>query len=580
VRYIRTSALIGLGVVMFLASSIHAADLEVGPGKSYSRIEDAYSAAATGSVILVYPQAGGAPYDQVALYMTKRHITIRGVAGAGSRVLLSGQGYNYTGAGSVPRAMFQFNPGSDDSAVENFEIKECRNDSYNGAGFRINQANNIAIRNCHVHHNDMGFMSNGSVSGNTATNQLIENCLVHDNGNVADPGYNHNFYLGGSDVTVRGCNVYSSTTGHNIKSRAHITIVEGCYIHDSNNREFDLVDDTENTAVTGSHAMIRGCVVVKDPACPGNKNVIHFGQDGSSDHNGTLHVLDSIILTPFISPVVDLSSLRARVLFRNSVVVDPTKSTSGQALVSATRNGASTTNSAGSNMWISSGFSTPGDGVFSSVTTGSAGQAPTFLNASAGDYRPGESFAGIVDQAVAVPDNELPASLRGHGLLEFTPDPGSTTRRTLDAQDLGAYDWNPDALDADSDELPDSWEGVFLGNTNLNAEADPDSDGLTNMQEYIAGTHPGNPDSRLLLSINTTGGLVNVSFSASAASGTGYTWKTRYFTLREIEEMGTSPETWDPVAGMSDIVAAGQAVDYSPSGPEQSLFFHLATRLE
>ena len=51
---------------------------------------------------------------------------------------------------------------------------------------------------------------------------------------------------------MRGCEVHSSLTGHNVKSRAHRTVVEACYIHDSANREFDLVDDKAYTALAGS----------------------------------------------------------------------------------------------------------------------------------------------------------------------------------------------------------------------------------------------------------------------------------------------------------------------------------------
>jgi len=45
--------------------------------------------------------------------------------------------------------------------------------------------------------------------------------------------------------------------------------------------------------------------------------------------------------------------------------------------------------------------------------------------------------------------------------------------------------------DTDSDGLPDSWETTYFGNiTSQNGTGDPDGDGLTNYQEYLAGTHP------------------------------------------------------------------------------------------
>ena len=51
-------------------------------------------------------------------------------------------------------------------------------------------------------------------------------------------------------------------------------------------------------------------------------------------------------------------------------------------------------------------------------------------------------------------------------------------------------------FDADQDNLPDWWEfrnGLAIGDPN-DPEQDPDSDGLTNEQEYDNGTQPGNAD--------------------------------------------------------------------------------------
>jgi hypothetical protein len=432
-------------VLFFLLAgsySTNATVRDVGPGKTYARIESAYQAASAGDSILVYPKATGASYDSVAVYLTKRKLVFLGIAAAGGRVLMHGDGYDYSGAGSVPRAMFQFNPGADSCVVENFEISGCHNTSYNGAAFRINQVNDITIRNCHIHDNDMGIMSNGTVSANSAANQLIENCIVHDNGNQADPGYNHNFYVGGTSVIIRGCNVYAATTGHDIKSRAHITIVEGCYVHDCQNREFDLVDDNGVTTVPGSHALISGCVIVKATNTSGNKTTIHFGQDGGFDHNGTLYVVHSTIISPYISPIVDLSASGAGVSFTNSLVLDPSGIASGQVLVS-TRGGALISNAAGHYMWISSGFTAPSGGTFDHVTTGAAGSVPAFVNAASGDYGLQDSAIGIVDAGLdyASASASLPQQIGGRQLVAFAVPLGFFSRTFTGKPDLGAYEW-------------------------------------------------------------------------------------------------------------------------------------------
>jgi hypothetical protein len=51
-----------------------------------------------------------------------------------------------------------------------------------------------------------------------------------------------------------------------------------------------------------------------------------------------------------------------------------------------------------------------------------------------------------------------------------------------------------DNSDTDRDGLPDEWELLYFGNLDQNADGDPDGDGLTNLQEYLAGADPTKTD--------------------------------------------------------------------------------------
>ena len=304
-----------------------AAELVVQAG-GIASLEEAVARAAPGDTIVVRV----ASLDRVAVRVTQPRVTIR--ADGTNRVALHGEGFDYSGRGPVPRAIVQFDPGADGCTLEGFALSGAHNESHNGAGVRINQANDVTIRNCEIHGNDMGIMSGGDGTTNTARGQTIVSCEIHHNGDRADPGYNHNLYLGGTAVTVRDCDIHHSLTGHNLKSRAHRITVTGCHIHDSANREVDLVDaaDTERP---GSDALIEGCTIVKDPACAGNRGVIHFGKDVGRSRDGQLVLRGNTIRTPFVSPVVTLSSPRTRVVLERNRIENTGHQRSGQILVDA-----------------------------------------------------------------------------------------------------------------------------------------------------------------------------------------------------------------------------------------------------
>jgi hypothetical protein len=65
--------------------------------------------------------------------------------------------------------------------------------------------------------------------------------------------------------------------------------------------------------------------------------------------------------------------------------------------------------------------------------------------------------------------------------------------------------------------LPLAWQQEYFGNTNVNANADPDGDGMSNLQEYLAGTNPTDPNSRLritAISGNAVGSTATLTWTS------------------------------------------------------------------
>lgn len=73
----------------------------------------------------------------------------------------------------------------------------------------------------------------------------------------------------------------------------------------------------------------------------------------------------------------------------------------------------------------------------------------------------------------------------------------------------------------DTDALPDAWEIEHFGTTAWGENDDPDGDGLTNIQEYSAGTVPSNKGDRFTMSSQAPAGG-NFSITWSSISGRSY----------------------------------------------------------
>jgi hypothetical protein len=439
--------------VLFAAAPREArtATLEVGPGRAFDRIEDAAARARPGDAVLVHPLPENRPYQRVAVLIRRPRIAFRAFrAKGGHRVAVSGKGFDYSGRGRTPRAIFQFDRGADGCLLEGFELRDAHNGSQNGAGVRVNQANQVTVRDCEIHRNDMGMMSNSDGTQATMVGLLIDGCVIHHNGSFEHPGYNHNLYLGGTSVTLRSCEVHSSLTGHNVKTRAHCVRVEYCLVHHSANREMDLVDAVDTTR-PGSHAVLLGNVIVKDPDTRGNKAVIHFGQDGGKDHDGTVYLVHNTIVTPFISPVLDLSAPGARAKLTGNIVWDGGNAVPRQKLLE-TRGGARPERVAGSRNWLAWGFRErlerqPAAGLDRRQQVfGARGVRLPFAGP---DYRLAHPVAGIVDAGLPLARLDLPEppgaprSQESSSPLawQYVHPARREERKTSGLPDLGAHEY-------------------------------------------------------------------------------------------------------------------------------------------
>lgn len=101
-------------------------------------------------------------------------------------------------------------------------------------------------------------------------------------------------------------------------------------------------------------------------------------------------------------------------------------------------------------------------------------------------------------------------------------------------------------VDEDGDGLPDDWETTHGLNPTVNdAALDPDHDGMSNWQEFLAGTDPQNAQSVLRLDLANSPTGVTLQLNAAANHSYGIQWRTNLVSGSWSNLMTISAENTD-----------------------------------
>lgn len=248
-----------------LSLALVAATWQVGPTRAITLPSQAAQQAMDGDTILI---DAGTYAGDVATWRQSR-LTIRGVGG---RAHLAAAGQSAQG-----KATWVIQ--GSDTIVESIEFSGAAVPDQNGAGIRQEGAN-LTVRDCYFHDNENGILA----GDNASSDILIEHSIFAHNG--AGDGQSHNMYINRvRSLTLRASHVHDAHVGHNVKSRAATTIVEGNRITSEDGGDPSYEIEMPN----GGIAIITGNVIHQGPNA-GNPILVAFAQEGATNPVQGLYV--------------------------------------------------------------------------------------------------------------------------------------------------------------------------------------------------------------------------------------------------------------------------------------------------
>ena len=235
-----------------------ARTLRVGPAAEYAAPGAAAAAARDGDTIEI---AAGEYRGDVAVWRSNR----LKIVGVGGRPHIKADGQSAEGKGVWVIK-------GEDTQVDNVEISGARVPDKNGAAIRL-EGRNLIVRNSFFHDGENGILTGADEHSEV----VIDRCEFARNGD--GQGYAHNVYIGAiAKLTVRLSYLHHAVGGHNLKSRAAISLVSDNRLADEGDGRASYEADFPN----GGQVTLAFNVIQKGPGAP-NSTLVSYGAEGLSN---------------------------------------------------------------------------------------------------------------------------------------------------------------------------------------------------------------------------------------------------------------------------------------------------------
>lgn len=386
-------------VFLVLSRSLFAVHWNVGPARTYTTPAAVSGLVGDGDTILIdaalYPN-----HPQV--YFTKNNLLIRGIGGRPRLEAGAALSGNANG-----KAIFVIS--GSHCHVDNLEFANAAVPDHNGAGIR-QEGCDLTVTRCFFTGNEMGILG-GSY---TSCAVVLERNVFVNNGSSANPGYQHNVYIGKIDTLIFRYNysVNAIAEGHELKSRARNNVILYNYIGN-----LGTVDSRTVDLPNGGTAILVGNILEQGPASA-NSNIFGYGLEGLTNpppHNVWM-THNTFVNKKSTGNFIQLAGGTDTVFLKNNILAGA--QTSGLI--------------AGTAMYLDSAHNLIRDAV----------AAAGFLDAAQFNYRL-QAGSPAVDHGVVV--DQTAGSYSLEAVWEYADTAQSAPRPQAGIPDIGAYEFGPAA---------------------------------------------------------------------------------------------------------------------------------------
>ncbi|CCQ72937.1 calcium-binding protein [Magnetospira sp. QH-2] len=282
--------------------------LEVGIGKTFATVQEAWAVAEAGDTLMIYEgtyQFSGneyySRYDDDHPLLVNQDLAIIGVGDVVFNV------------GTVSKGALVV-AGEASLYVENISFTGANNTSLNGAGIR-HQGNDLTVVNSTFTDNQNGILGSGDGTGQEI--RIIGSQFVN---NGAGDGFSHGIYVGTADSLIIEDSEFRDTNiGHHVKSLAANTVVRNSILDDGNGTASMNIDVT-----AGGDLLVEGNQIIQSPNSD-NPRMIWYSTDRGGEA-GTITIRDNEFINELDGgPLIGVSEsvVGISMVLENNQITDP-----------------------------------------------------------------------------------------------------------------------------------------------------------------------------------------------------------------------------------------------------------------